>query len=49
MDELSSQHRLVIPVEISAVAVELGWQLKIGVEEGVKRLFDWVVENREMF
>jgi len=27
----------------------LAWKPKIGVEEGVRRLFKWVRENREMF
>lgn len=28
---------------------KLGWKPKVGVEEGVKRLFEWVSSNRDMF
>ncbi|MDO9128365.1 MAG: GDP-mannose 4,6-dehydratase [Anaerolineales bacterium] len=28
---------------------ELGWRPKIGVEEGVGRLFEWVRENKDLF
>jgi CDP-paratose 2-epimerase len=28
---------------------ELGWSPKVGVEEGVRRLFDWVQANRQLF
>ncbi|MGD1996428.1 MAG: GDP-mannose 4,6-dehydratase [Anaerolineae bacterium] len=28
---------------------ELGWEPEVGVKEGVRRLYDWVVENRELF
>jgi len=28
---------------------ELGWQTKVGVEEGVQRLVEWVKENRVLF
>ncbi|MBU4225327.1 MAG: GDP-mannose 4,6-dehydratase [Chloroflexi bacterium] len=28
---------------------ELGWKPKIGVDEGVKRLFEWVRENKDLF
>jgi CDP-paratose 2-epimerase len=28
---------------------ELGWEPKIDLEEGIERLFNWVIENRELF
>ena len=28
---------------------ELGWQPRVGVEEGVRRLYEWVVANRHLF
>jgi CDP-paratose 2-epimerase len=28
---------------------ELGWEPKVGVEEGVRRLYDWVVANKTLF
>jgi len=28
---------------------ELGWQPRVGVEEGVRRLYEWVVGNRALF
>ena len=28
---------------------ELGWQPRVGVEEGIQRLHDWVVANRHLF
>lgn len=39
----------VFYADIRAAALALGWQPKIDVEEGIKKLFDWVMENREMF
>ncbi len=27
----------------------LGWEPKVGVEEGIRRLFDWVVANKNLF
>ncbi len=39
----------VFYADIRKAADELGWQPKIDVEAGIKRLFDWVMENREMF
>lgn len=35
--------------DISKAERDLGWRPEVGVKEGVKRLFDWVVENRELF
>lgn len=28
---------------------ELGWEPKIDLEEGIKRLYQWITENRELF
>ncbi len=28
---------------------QLGWQPKIGLNQGIERLFNWVVENRQLF
>jgi CDP-paratose 2-epimerase len=28
---------------------ELGWQPRVGVEEGIQRLYDWVVANQRLF
>jgi len=39
----------VFYADISRAARELGWSPKIGVEEGVKRLFAWVQENKGLF
>jgi CDP-paratose 2-epimerase len=39
----------VFYADIHKAERELGWKPKIGVEEGVKRLFEWVMENRELF
>ncbi|NOY99085.1 MAG: NAD-dependent epimerase/dehydratase family protein [Chloroflexi bacterium] len=39
----------VFYADIRKAADELGWQPKIDVGAGIKRLFDWVMENREMF
>lgn len=35
--------------DIRLVEKELGWKPKVGVEEGIKRLFDWVQANRTLF
>lgn len=39
----------VFYADISKARHELGWEPKIGVEEGVRMLFDWVVSNKELF
>lgn len=39
----------VFYADISKARHELGWEPKIGVEEGVRMLFDWVVNNKELF
>jgi len=35
--------------DIRKASNELGWAPKIGVEEGIRRLFDWVVANKNLF
>ncbi len=35
--------------DIGKAERDLGWRPEVGVREGVKRLLDWVVENRELF
>ncbi len=35
--------------DIRKAATELGWQPRIGVQEGGERLFHWICENRELF
>ena len=39
----------VFYADIRKAEQELGWRPKIGVEEGIGRLFDWVKENQELF
>ncbi|MFZ5911662.1 MAG: GDP-mannose 4,6-dehydratase [Chloroflexota bacterium] len=39
----------VFYADIRKAERELGWRPKIGVQKGVKRLFEWVSENRELF
>lgn len=34
--------------DIRQVERELGWKPEVGVEEGIKRLFDWVQNNKSM-
>ncbi len=35
--------------DIRKAGQELGWQPKVGVEEGVRRLYEWVQANRKLF
>ena len=28
---------------------ELGWRPRVGVEEGIRRLYEWVIANRSLF
>jgi CDP-paratose 2-epimerase len=35
--------------DINKARRELGWSPKIGVQEGIKRLYNWVVANRNLF
>jgi CDP-paratose 2-epimerase len=39
----------VFYADIRKAEQELGWIPKIGVEEGIHRLYDWVIANRELF
>jgi len=39
----------VFYADIRKAERELGWKPKMGVEEGMRRLFEWVKENRELF
>jgi len=39
----------VFYADIRKAERELGWKPKIGVEEGVERLFEWVKKNQELF
>jgi len=39
----------VFYADIRKAERELDWKPKIGVEEGVERLFEWVKENRKLF
>jgi CDP-paratose 2-epimerase len=39
----------VFYADIRKAEQELGWKPKVGVEEGIRRLFKWVQENRELF
>jgi CDP-paratose 2-epimerase len=39
----------VFYADIHKAEQELGWKPKIGVEEGIRRLYNWVLENRELF
>ena len=35
--------------DIRKAGRELGWQPRVGVEEGVRRLYEWIVANRLLF
>ena len=35
--------------DIHKAARDLGWTPKVGVQEGIRRLFDWVQANRDLF
>lgn len=39
----------VFYADVSKAKRELGWSQKIGVEEGIRMLFEWVKENRNLF
>ena len=39
----------VFYADIRKAERELGWKPTIGVEEGIRRLFKWVTENKELF
>ena len=39
----------VFYADIRVAERELGWRPKIGVEQGVEMLFEWVRENKNLF
>jgi CDP-paratose 2-epimerase len=39
----------VFYADVSKAQRELGWSPKIGVEEGIRMLFEWVKENKNLF
>jgi CDP-paratose 2-epimerase len=39
----------VVICDIRKAERELGWRPRIGVEEGIRRLYEWVVANRALF
>ena len=39
----------VFVADIRKAERELGWKPQVGVEEGIRKLFEWVQENRELF
>jgi CDP-paratose 2-epimerase len=39
----------VVVCDIRKAMRELGWQPRVGVEEGIQRLYQWVVANRSLF
>jgi CDP-paratose 2-epimerase len=39
----------VFYADIHKAEKELGWKPKVDVEEGVQKLFEWVMENKELF
>jgi CDP-paratose 2-epimerase len=39
----------IFVADIRKAAEHLGWRPQVGVEEGIKRLYHWVVENRALF
>lgn len=39
----------IFVADVGKAARELGWRPRVGKEEGVRRLYEWVVANRELF
>jgi CDP-paratose 2-epimerase len=35
--------------DIRKAEAELGWKPAVGVEEGIRRLYDWIQANRDLF
>jgi CDP-paratose 2-epimerase len=39
----------VFVADVRKAGRELGWKPQVGVEEGIRKLFEWVRENKELF
>jgi CDP-paratose 2-epimerase len=39
----------VCVLDVRKAGRELGWRPRVGVEEGIRRLYEWVVANRHLF
>jgi len=39
----------VVVCDIRKAKRDLGWEPQVGVEDGIRRLYDWVVANRDLF
>jgi CDP-paratose 2-epimerase len=39
----------IFVADVDKAAREFGWRPRVGKEEGVRRLYEWVVANRELF
>jgi CDP-paratose 2-epimerase len=39
----------IFVADVSKAAHELGWRPRVGKAEGVRRLYEWVVANRDLF
>jgi CDP-paratose 2-epimerase len=48
-DDWRAGDQKVIICNISKAEKELGWKPTIGVEEGLRGLYNWVVKNRDLF
>jgi nucleoside-diphosphate-sugar epimerase len=36
-------------MDITKAEQELGWRLKVGIADGIERLWNWVRDNRALF
>jgi CDP-paratose 2-epimerase len=48
-DDWRPGDQLVYVSDIRKAGAELGWRPDVGVEQGMRRLYDWVVANRGIF
>jgi CDP-paratose 2-epimerase len=39
----------VFYADVRKAKSDLGWEPRIGLNDGIKRLFDWVQENKDLF